>query len=227
MFFPPRFEPHSTSEPQWYPRPITDSIESNLDLLERLEEERRNRLRNIANVKAKVPIGLEAVASSSSANGAAPPASSGSLSPHPSSARATTLNNYSQHRYFPPPTTPAASSSIYHHHHRDRIAVNTTPASSRRVRHYRNVRNPRMSLGATPRSGGATPRSAASSHSSSSTTNLSHISHSNPMHVMVLLHFITWHLRRLEGVCSLLLRLIHEEAEEGVAVVAELGGIVF
>ncbi|KAL3789690.1 hypothetical protein HJC23_003891 [Cyclotella cryptica] len=58
MFFPPSLESHSPIEPQWFPRPITDSFESQLDQLERLEEDRKRRLRAIANVPAKNPIGF-------------------------------------------------------------------------------------------------------------------------------------------------------------------------
>ena len=61
MLVPPSFPPSSIIEPQWFPRPITDSIESNLDLLERLEEDRKRRLRSIANVAARTPIGLGGV----------------------------------------------------------------------------------------------------------------------------------------------------------------------
>ena len=58
---PPSFEPNTPCEPQWFPRCISDSIESSADLLERLEEDRKRRLRSIANVSARTPIGLGGV----------------------------------------------------------------------------------------------------------------------------------------------------------------------
>ena len=92
MFIPPSFEPTGPREPQWFPRPITDSIESSLDLLERLEEDRKRRLRGIANVNARLPIGMEGGGEGSNNTSLSPKVPSG-VGP----------NNYSRYRYYPPP----------------------------------------------------------------------------------------------------------------------------
>jgi len=107
MFAPPSFEPNTPREPQWFPRPITDSIESSLDLIERLEEDRKRRLRNIANVPARVPIGLGGVEDRSHAN-----ASGSHQSPKPNSNSSGGCNDYARYRYYPPlDAVPSSSSS--------------------------------------------------------------------------------------------------------------------
>ena len=99
MFVPPSFEPNTPCEPQWFPRPITDSIESSVDLLERLEEDRKRRLTGIANVAAITPIGLGGCEDrhGGSANHSSPKPKSGNN------------NDYSKYRYYPPVEDVAAS----------------------------------------------------------------------------------------------------------------------
>ncbi|KAL9179454.1 hypothetical protein ACHAXT_008744 [Thalassiosira profunda] len=147
----PTFEPSTPREPQWFPRPITDSIESSLDLLERLEEDRRRRLRGIANVAARTPIGL---------GGVEDRAHSGAAS-HVSPKRGHGSNNYSRHRYYPPPSE--ASASLHASYHSDRLQMNATPASvtarSRARNRQRNSRSPANTAG---REGARTPADGAS-----------------------------------------------------------------
>lgn len=135
LFIPPSFEPNSPREPQWFPRPITDSIESSLDLLERLEEDRERRLRSIRNVAARTPIGLGGIEDHGH------PGTAGNLSPKPA---APGNNNYARYRYYPPPSE--ASASLHASYQRTERFLTSTPASvtTRRDRHHRR--------GATPRS---------------------------------------------------------------------------
>mmetsp|Transcript_19472 Transcript_19472/g.35028 ORF Transcript_19472/g.35028 Transcript_19472/m.35028 type:complete len:298 (+) Transcript_19472:38-931(+) len=137
MFIPPSFEPNSPREPQWFPRPITDSIESSLDLLERLEEDRKRRLRSIANVAARTPIGLGGIEDHGHAG------STSNLSPKPA---APGNNNYSRYRYYPPPSE--ASASLHTSYQRSDRFMTTTPASvtTRRDRHYRRGMTPRSAV---------------------------------------------------------------------------------
>ena len=93
---PPSFEPNTPCEPQWFPRCISDSIESSADLLERLEEDRKRRLRSIANVSARTPIGLGGVEDRGPGSGHSPKPKSGNN------------NDYSKYRYYPPSTESAA-----------------------------------------------------------------------------------------------------------------------
>ena len=88
------FEPNSPQKPQWFPRPITNSTESLLDLLERLEEDRKRRMRNIATVAARTPIGLGSVGG----RGHSGSASTHSPSPQQLSGGA---NEYSRYRHYP------------------------------------------------------------------------------------------------------------------------------
>lgn len=129
------FEPNTPCEPQWFPRPITDSIESSLDLLERLEEDRKRRLRSIANVVARTPIGLGGVEDRGHTG------SAGNLSPKPAGAPAN--NAYSRYRYYPPPSD--ASASLHTSYQRTDRFMTTTPSSvtTRRDRQYRRGTTPR------------------------------------------------------------------------------------
>src|SRR5210317_1790421 len=95
---PPTFELPRTTEPQWFPRPITDTIESSLDQLERLEEDRRRRLRNIANVAARIPIGLGGTEDRAGTTGAA---GGSGVSPKPNNL-SSRPSNYGRYRYYPP-----------------------------------------------------------------------------------------------------------------------------
>ena len=140
MFIPPSFEPNSPREPQWFPRPITDSIESSLDLLERLEEDRKRRLRSIANVAARTPIGLGGVEDRGHAGSAS------NLSPKPA---APGNNNYSRYRYYPPPSDASASLHSSYQRNNNRF-MTTTPASvTTRNRHYRRGTTPRSTVSST------------------------------------------------------------------------------
>ncbi len=111
MFVPPSFEPTNPREPQWFPRPITESIESSLDLIERLEEDRKRRLRNIANVPARTPIGLGGVEDRGHAGGSA---SGGHQSPKPPNSNMISggCNDYARYRYYPPLVALPSSSSL-------------------------------------------------------------------------------------------------------------------
>ncbi|KAL7460160.1 hypothetical protein ACHAXS_000624 [Conticribra weissflogii] len=131
MFFQTNFEPHSTTEPQWFPRPITDSRESTLDALERQEEDRKNRLRNIANVSARVPIGF----------GPGSGQGGSSISPLPVPVAAS--QSYANHRYYPPPSL--SSASLYSED--DRFMTTPPPISSvtRRIR-YRRTNTPHSAI---------------------------------------------------------------------------------
>lgn len=154
MFIPPSFEPNGPREPQWFARPITDSCESSLDLLERLEEDRKRRLRSIANVAARTPIGLGGVEDHGHGGTAS------NLSPKPA---APGNSNYSRYRYYPPPSE--ASVSLHTSYQRsDRFVMTTTPASvtTRRDRNYRRGMTPRSaaaasSMDTTMRDGARTP----------------------------------------------------------------------
>ena len=109
MFVPPSFEPTTPREPQWFPRPITDSIESSLDLIERLEEDRKRRLRNIANVPARIPIGLGGIEDRGHAGSGS--GIGGHQSPKPNSNIVGGCNDYARYRYYPPFDAVPSSSS--------------------------------------------------------------------------------------------------------------------
>eukprot|EP00569_Conticribra_weissflogii_P003822 CAMPEP_0171334608 /NCGR_PEP_ID=MMETSP0878-20121228/4771_1 /TAXON_ID=67004 /ORGANISM="Thalassiosira weissflogii, Strain CCMP1336" /LENGTH=268 /DNA_ID=CAMNT_0011835729 /DNA_START=216 /DNA_END=1023 /DNA_ORIENTATION=- len=108
------------------PPPITDFRESTIDALERQEQDRKNRLHNIANVSARVPIGFGPGAA---AQGGPP------LSSLPGSAS----QSYTYHRYYPPPSP--LSASLYSRN--DRFMATPPPISSitRRTR-YRRTNTP-------------------------------------------------------------------------------------
>ncbi|KAL7543644.1 hypothetical protein ACHAXR_013064 [Thalassiosira sp. AJA248-18] len=151
---PPSFEPNTTREPQWFPRPITDSIESNLDLLERLEEDRKRRLRSIANVAARTPIGLGGVEDRGHAGSAS------NLSPKPV-APGGGSNNYARYRYYPPPSESGSAAASLHTSYQQNDGnrfMTTTPASvtTRRDRHYRRGTTPRSGAGASSSASTAT-----------------------------------------------------------------------
>ena len=111
---PPNFELHPPLEPQWFPRPITDTIESSLDILERLEEDRRRRLRHIANVPARMPIGLGGTEDQHARKNNNSTAANSSVSPKPNhnSARAS---NYGRYRYYPPPEITSTEDTLSLH----------------------------------------------------------------------------------------------------------------
>ena len=156
MLVPPSFPPSSIIEPQWFPRPITDSIESNLDLLERLEEDRKRRLRSIANVAARTPIGLGGVEDRAHAG------SAGNQSPKPVGGGGA--NNYGRFRYYPPNSE--SSASLHTSYQRGDASNNngggggrlsTTPASvttRRGDRQYRRGTTPRQQQQQSSSSGG-------------------------------------------------------------------------
>ena len=159
--FSPSFKPNSLIEPQWFPRDITDTVESQLDQLERLEEARRQRLGSVANGAATTPIGLHDSSASSDSRVA-------NAVPGPNNRR----NLYSQYRYYPPP--PQASSSS-NHAADGAIAPPSTATSSTRRRHYRTA--------ARTRSSNASEAAAAPTSSDDTTNNnLSHLSHSHISH---------------------------------------------
>jgi len=114
---PPSFEPNTPCEPQWFPRCISDSIESSADLLERLEEDRKRRLRSIANVSARTPIGLGGVEDRGPGSGHSPKPKSGNN------------NDYSKYRYYPPSTESAAE---LHTSYTTNERLTTTPAVTMR-----------------------------------------------------------------------------------------------
>ena len=116
---PPSVELHTTREQQWFPRPITDTIESSLDHLERVEEDRRRRLRSIANVAARVPIGIGGT--EDRGNGGAG-TTAANVSPKPNKP-----GNYGRYRYYPPPEETPANESISLHRS---YTTTATPASS-------------------------------------------------------------------------------------------------
>ena len=168
FFFSPSFEPHSPLEPQFLPRPTTN-FESELDLLERLEEDRKRRLHNIANVAAKTPIGMGSnggeSSSSTTADGSGGPNTSNVVVvPGP-----TRSNSYHQHRYYPPPSQEAMASFI---HRQDQLLRSPPSAPSTRRRQYRANRN----RSSAPSEAAATPSSDINNH------NLSHLSHSHISH---------------------------------------------
>lgn len=151
MFFAPTFEPHSPIEPQWFPLP-PHTHTSQLDQLERLEEDRKRRLHSIANVAAKTPIGL-ADGSNATANNAAN----------------TKQNAYSQYRYYPPPSEESVALAIQHQQERRANPPSTASRGRRRVRANRS------SLQSTASEANAT-------HQSDGNNNLSHLSHSHISH---------------------------------------------
>ena len=156
---PPVFEPNGPVQEQWFPRPITDEIESPLDLLERMEEDRKRRLRAIARVPARTPIGLP---SSSSGDPPAAPAGGGptAAGPPPGHPAAAVGNaNYGRYRYYPPPARDSgdgdANAALLHQTYSlDRLSSSPSPAvtgrSGERQEQRRRVRaarrpNPRRS----------------------------------------------------------------------------------
>lgn len=82
--------PNSLVEEQWLPRPLSD-YESSLDAIERLEEDRRRRLRSIATVPARTPIGLCGIEDRGHAG------STSTHSPKPSGGS----NAYNRYRHYP------------------------------------------------------------------------------------------------------------------------------
>ena len=141
------FEPNSPQEPQWFPRPITDYIESSLDLLERLEEDRQRRLRNIATVAARTPIGLGGVEDRGHAG------STSTHSPKPASCPGSS-NEYARYRHYPPLYLTADALIHASYHRNDRSVMNsstTLGAMSVVTRTNRQFRR-----GTTPRSTGGT-----------------------------------------------------------------------
>jgi hypothetical protein len=88
------FEPNSIVEEQWLPRPLSD-YESSLDAIERLEEDRRRRLRSIATVPARTPIGLSGIEDRGHAG------STSTHSPKPSGGSSS--NAYNRYRHYPSP----------------------------------------------------------------------------------------------------------------------------
>jgi hypothetical protein len=142
------FEPNSPQEPQWFPRPITDSIESSLDLLERLEEDRKRRLRNIATVAARTPIGLGSIED----RGHAGSASTHSTKPASCPGGA---NEYARYRHYPPLSLSAGALSHTSYHRNDLLAMNSSPmlvttsVASRTNRQYRRGTAPRSTGGSS------------------------------------------------------------------------------
>jgi len=142
------FEPNSPQEPQWFPRPITNSIESSLDLLERLEEDRKRRLRNIATVAARTPIGLGGVEDRGHAGSAS------THSPKPANCPGG-ANEYSCYRYYPPLSLSAGALSHASYHRNDRLSMNSsttlaaTSVLTRTNRQYRRGTAPRSTGGSS------------------------------------------------------------------------------
>lgn len=87
------FEPNSLVEEQWLPRPLSD-YESSLDAIERLEEDRRRRLRSIATVPARTPIGMSGIEDRGHAG------STSTHSPKPSCGGGDS-NAYNRYRHYP------------------------------------------------------------------------------------------------------------------------------
>ena len=101
---------------------LTLHKQSSVDLLERLEEDRKRRLRSIANVAARTPIGLGGVEDRGHAGN--------NQSPKPKGGQ----NDYSKYRYYPPSSETSAS---LHESYQQKERL-TTPASvnsGRRDRH--------------------------------------------------------------------------------------------
>ena len=158
----------SCTEPQWFPRPITDSFESSLDALERQEEDRKNRLTNIANVSARIPIGLGAGAPGAGSDGSVGTPGNGSVIGGggssvrgPSSIARSGSQPYARHRYYPPPSP--TSTSLYsrggNNSNDGRYMTMATPpalASARRIRHYRRTNTPRSAASPSSAYSGAT-----------------------------------------------------------------------
>ena len=116
------FEPNSPQKPQWFPRPITNSIESSLDLLERLEEDRKRRLRNIATVAARTPIGLGGVEDRGHSGSAS------THSPKPAASCPGGANEYSRYRHYPLLSLSSAGALSSHasYHRNDRLPMNSS-----------------------------------------------------------------------------------------------------
>lgn len=134
---PPHFEPNAPCQEQWFPRPISDSIESPLDLLERMEDDRKRRLRAIAQVPARPPVGLPP-----SSQGDAPPgpAGPGGGGPHPPAAVGNA--NYGRYRYYPPQRggDAGASAALHRTYTLDRLSPSVTGRSGERQEQRRRVR---------------------------------------------------------------------------------------
>ena len=139
MFVPPSFEPNTPCEPQWFPRPITDSIESSVDLLERLEEDRKRRLAGIANVSAITPIGL----------GGCEDRHSGSSNHSSPTPRSGNNHDYSKYRYYPPAEDIAAS--LHTSYQKKERLITPSNVSTRQNKVQRNY-NKRANKSTTPRS---------------------------------------------------------------------------
>ncbi|KAL7548086.1 hypothetical protein ACHAWF_011374 [Thalassiosira exigua] len=179
MFIPPHFEPNRPREDQWHPRPITDSIESKHDLLERLEEDRKRRLRAIAGVAARTPVGLGGGNAGSAEDhhrnhhrgGRGHPHHAGSLSPKPSGAGAGAggANDYARYRHYPPPSEESASlhASYQRGQSQTERSITTTPASVTTRRFRRGVTSRST---ATPHSHGAAAAAAASPNDATAPT---------------------------------------------------------
>jgi len=133
---PPTFELHTSREQQFFPRPITDTIESSLDLLERVEEDRRRRLRSIANVAARVPIGLGGTEDRGTAAGGGGVVGA-NVSPKPSNA-SSRPSNYGRYRYYPPPDeTPMDESISIHRSYTQAVSSSNSPLVTGRSRDRR------------------------------------------------------------------------------------------
>eukprot|EP00573_Skeletonema_grethae_P002206 CAMPEP_0201691218 /NCGR_PEP_ID=MMETSP0578-20130828/4436_1 /ASSEMBLY_ACC=CAM_ASM_000663 /TAXON_ID=267565 /ORGANISM="Skeletonema grethea, Strain CCMP 1804" /LENGTH=378 /DNA_ID=CAMNT_0048176379 /DNA_START=75 /DNA_END=1211 /DNA_ORIENTATION=+ len=168
---PPSFELHTPSEPQWFPRPITDTIESSLDLLERVEEDRRRRLRSIANVSARVPIGLGGTED----RGNAGATSGANVSPKPPSNLSNRPGHYGRYRYYPPPdeTPPDESISLHRSYQLEASFSSSlvTGRSPERRKNYSNTnsagryRTAAAAAGSSSSSSSVRNRSRSTSHS--------------------------------------------------------------
>lgn len=135
---PPSFELHTPSEPQWFPRPITDTIESSLDLLERVEEDRRRRLRSIANVSARVPIGLGGTED----RGNAGATSGANVSPKPPGNLSNRPGHYGRYRYYPEPDqTPQHESISLHRSYQLETSFSSSLVTGRSPERRKNYSN--------------------------------------------------------------------------------------
>ena len=172
LFVPPSFEPTTPREPQWFPRPITESIESSLDLIERLEEDRKRRLRNIANVPARTPIGLGGVEDRGHAGGSASGCHQ-SPKPPPNSSMSGGCNDYARYRYYPPlDALPSSSASLILDTPSDLAALHESYTLGSTDNHQQHSM-PSSSVTTRNRiyRRGATPRSASVASTTTTTTN--------------------------------------------------------
>ena len=151
---PPLFEPNGPCQAAWFPRPITDEIESPLDLLERLEEDRKRRLRAIAQVPARTPVGLQSSSSGDAGPGPSSSPGPGGGGPH-HHGPAVGNANYGRYRYYPPARDgdgADASAVLHQTYSLDRLSPSVTGRSGERQEQRRRVRaarrpNPRRSGG--------------------------------------------------------------------------------